>query len=236
MKQCQSCKETKPSDCFYKNRARDDGLSDRCVSCCKIEAIRSPKKRPCATCGAERNTSASYCRPCQARWARDWRARHRKRHLETQRRSDKKRYSTNTNKWSAKRRDRHIRWKKENPGLYKAQALAKYHRTRRRAIDRLGNRCACCGEHRYTMLQIDHINNDGYIERAGRTAYSGRLARKVLVAIDPSLRYQILCANCNHSKARNSGTCEHKTEKRIDRFDRFKRRFDQHLAETIGAA
>mgnify|MGYP001565151046 FL=1 len=129
-----------------------------------------------------------------------------------------------------------MKWKIAHPEEYRRQVLAKYHRTRKRAIERLGNKCACCGEHRRTMLQIDHIHNDGYIERAGKSAYSTRIARKVLVLSDPHARYQVLCGSCNHSKARNGGTCEHKTEARIDRFDRFKRRFDLHLAETIGAA
>lgn len=63
-----------------------------------------------------------------------------------------------------------------------------------------------------TCLEIDHIHNDGYIERAGKRNFSGRFARIILRHGDPGQRYQVLCANCNRSKARNGGTCEHATQ------------------------
>ena len=103
-----------------------------------------------------------------------------------------------------------MRWREANPEEHRKQCLEKYYRVRNRAINSLGGRCACCGESRATMLHIDHIHNDGYLEGRQRRSYT--LARKVLNADDPFDRYQILCANCNHSKARNNGVCEHKTE------------------------
>jgi len=103
------------------------------------------------------------------------------------------------------------RWRESHPEEYRKQCLEKYYRVRERAIAALGGCCTCCGEMRRTMLHIDHVHNDGYLEGRQRRAYT--LARRVLNPNTPSGRFQVLCANCNHSKARNGGTCEHVTEK-----------------------
>lgn len=74
-----------------------------------------------------------------------------------------------------------------------------------------GYRCNCCGEIRKTMLQLDHIKNDGYKYRKIQgTGY--RLYHWIVQNNFPS-DFQILCANCNHSKRINHGICEHQTEK-----------------------
>lgn len=70
----------------------------------------------------------------------------------------------------------------------------------------LGNKCTCCGEARNSMLQVDHIHNDGRLEKRSSRSYYTLLA--VLRAANPHERFQILCANCNISKA-ILGQCEH---------------------------
>lgn len=94
---------------------------------------------------------------------------------------------------------------------------------RRLVFKAYGSVCACCGEHRETMLTIDHVNNDGAEHRKalmanakthkwrsaniGGTALYADLVRRKF----PS-GFQLLCANCNASKSRNGGVCEHQTE------------------------
>lgn len=87
-----------------------------------------------------------------------------------------------------------------------------------------GYMCACCGELRKSMLDIDHINNDGYRHRqkVGSSAWYHDVVE------NPS-KYQVLCCNCNQSKRRNRGQCEHKTERRHTVVD-------WAIAETIGIA
>jgi len=86
-----------------------------------------------------------------------------------------------------------------------------------------GRVCACCGEHRRSMLTIDHIDNDGAAHRkaltAGYKAHKWRGANLGGTAVYADLvkrgfppGFQVLCANCNASKARNGGVCEHQTE------------------------
>lgn len=84
-------------------------------------------------------------------------------------------------------------------------------RLKKLVYDHYGNKCNCCGETRKTMLRIDHVNNDGYKDRAGRGSATNRLYAKIIKLGFPD-DYQILCMNCNFSKKRNGGVCEHITE------------------------
>jgi len=58
----------------------------------------------------------------------------------------------------------------------------------------LGNRCKKCKIKDSRVLQIDHVNSDGYLER--------QLSRSQLYAkiLKEPKRYQLLCANCNWKK------------------------------------
>lgn len=146
---------------------------------------------------------------------RDWRRKNRAKSLAIGRMSDRKRRLENPDKMREKRRKNRRKVAMNQPEKAREQYLRKYRSLRRRALDRLGSCCTCCGEARGTMLQIDHIHNDGYIERRSKKGGSSSIARKILESSDPKDKYQILCANCNHSKARNRGECQHVTEKKI---------------------
>ena len=70
--------------------------------------------------------------------------------------------------------------------------------------------CACCGETEPKFLSIDHINNDGAVERrsgkynGGGSAFYSWLRKNAF----PS-GYQVLCMNCQVGKHRNGGVCPH---------------------------
>ena len=181
--------------------------------------------KQCFRCDSPRIPSSAYCRIHATEMMREWRTKNKEHSLEIGRRSDIKRRLEQPEKMRAKRRDNRRRVAAHKPLVARAQYLRKYRSMRERALERLGISCNCCGESLRTMLHIDHIHNDGNIERAGKRGCSSSVARRVLRSINPHARYQILCASCNHSKARNDGVCEHKTGN-MDRLTRFIQRFD----------
>ena len=123
------------------------------------------------------------------------------------------------------------------------RARAKHQQLRLAVFEAYGGaKCNCCGEKSLTMLNVDHIHNNGNKHRR-EVGGTRQVYRQILEMENPRFYFQVLCSNCNLSKVRNKGVCEHVTNKNPKtlfeaegRFDRFKRRFDQHLAETIGVA
>lgn len=68
--------------------------------------------------------------------------------------------------------------------------------------------CNCCGETNRFFLQIDHIHNDGYLDKKDKSISSAIVYyEKVIKNIQ---NFQILCANCNFGKLVNEGVCPHK--------------------------
>jgi 5-methylcytosine-specific restriction endonuclease McrA len=67
---------------------------------------------------------------------------------------------------------------------------------RQEVLERFGAKCAICGyDGDIRALEIDHINNNGNIERK-KMRHSEILKR----ALEHSEEYQLLCANCNRIK------------------------------------
>jgi len=68
------------------------------------------------------------------------------------------------------------------------------HRRKQHIYKLLGNKCKKCKIRDSRVLQIDHVNSDGYLER--------HLSRSQLYAkvVKEPKRYQLLCANCNWRK------------------------------------
>lgn len=73
---------------------------------------------------------------------------------------------------------------------------------KKKAFNKLGNRCLHCGFTDPRALQIDHIYNDGYLERKLLKG-SSSVGRYKRVLEDVDGRYQLLCANCNWIKRMN---------------------------------
>jgi hypothetical protein len=73
-----------------------------------------------------------------------------------------------------------------------------------------GKVCSCCGEGIARFLTVDHIQNDGHIERKkSRGGEPYRTIRSALEKYQPE-KYQTLCFNCNCGKSKNGGICPHK--------------------------
>jgi len=74
-------------------------------------------------------------------------------------------------------------------------------------IKAYGGKCACCGISEPEFLTIDHINNDGGIERAQfgpKGKIGGGTAKIYRLLLDrgyPKDNYQLLCFNCNIARS-----------------------------------
>lgn len=83
--------------------------------------------------------------------------------------------------------------KKEYERVTKRQ---KFINLRKKAVEKLGNKCVKCGFSDYRALQIDHVHGGGKKDRSLRNPI--KIIREVLV--DKENKYQLLCANCNWIK------------------------------------
>ena len=66
----------------------------------------------------------------------------------------------------------------------------------------MGYKCVCCGITDSIYFNVDHVDNDGYLERNKGKASKRLTASEYLK--NPK-KYQLLCANCNHAKHKNGG-------------------------------
>lgn len=126
------------------------------------------------------------------------------------------------NDYYARNRDHQIakakKWNAENTDRHRNNVKSWYRKLRRQIIEAYGGKCACCGETEYSFLTIDHVNDDGYKNRwkKGATTYgphSGYSLLKVIRDRNFPPDFQVLCANCNTSKALNNGVCAHAIKK-----------------------
>lgn len=92
----------------------------------------------------------------------------------------------------------------------RAAKAASQKKLRQDVLDAYGRRCACCGETEERFLTIDHVNNDGHIERKryAKVKIHARIRRQ---GYPPT--YQILCWNCNCGRAANGGICPHVSQR-----------------------
>ncbi len=86
----------------------------------------------------------------------------------------------------------------------------KYKETWQKLFEHYGFGCNCCGETNKSFLCIDHINNDGNIQRKRDKVESGGLAFHIrIIKQNFPNDLQILCFNCNMGKYRIGGICPH---------------------------
>lgn len=108
------------------------------------------------------------------------------------------------------------RYREKDPDAYNAKQ--RLWKTAKRKSDRdtiykaYGNKCACCGETNPKFFTIDHVNNDGHIERKSGKYTNGSMFYRQIVKDRFPPNYQILCYNCNLGRARNGGICPHQED------------------------
>lgn len=91
--------------------------------------------------------------------------------------------------------------------------LAKAQELKRQIVNHYSGKCACCGIEDIVFLTIDHINNDGYLEKIGKKYRpSGYFLYKKIISKNYPDNLQVLCFNCNIAKQHNKGICPHKQQ------------------------
>ncbi len=109
------------------------------------------------------------------------------------------------------------KWRKANPERYKTMKKAAELKVKTEAMIHYSNadppRCVCCGETEIMFLSLDHIKDDGYIQKR-KDSHDGknRIAGYYywLKRNNYPAGLQTLCMNCNFGKRLNGGTCPHK--------------------------
>lgn len=80
-------------------------------------------------------------------------------------------------------------------------------------FDHYGWTCKCCGECIKEFLSLDHINNDGYMDKnPGGSKKSGKELYLLVKKQGFPDRFQTLCMNCNWGKKINNGICPHESK------------------------
>ncbi len=72
-----------------------------------------------------------------------------------------------------------------------------------------GGLCKCCGEHDIRFLNMDHIYNDGAIQRKTTKCGTGINFYRWVRDNNYPPNLQILCSACNQAKNNNKGICPH---------------------------
>ena len=125
--------------------------------------------------------------------------------------SYKKWYDANVEKARATKREAMRRYRAERPEQYGAHSRAAKLREREQLFEMYGHICVRCGFDDKRALTLDHILNNGNLERAElgeRGVY-----RKAKAEHRPDL-YQILCMNCQFIK-RSEDKCANQHRPRV---------------------
>lgn len=114
-------------------------------------------------------------------------------------------------------RARYLRYRnkyKDNPEYKERRQKAwrnTYAKLRAKMFEVYGEVCACCGESNKKFLTLDHIYDDGYLDR-NKNGGGCNVLRNATTYINRD-RFQILCWNCNSGRAMNGGVCPHVEER-----------------------
>lgn len=88
-----------------------------------------------------------------------------------------------------------------DPERHKRDSRESHYVARRRFFEMYGWKCRCCGTTFETVLQMDHVQNDGNEHR--KTTGTTQCYRDACREHRPD-RFQTLCRNCNWAKGRSS--------------------------------
>jgi len=132
----------------------------------------------------------SYCGDCERAYAREW---------------------SKTETGRASRRAKEQRAYVKDPSRRKVAAKKFRDKRNDQIFEIYGRACSCCGEAERVFLTIDHVNNDGGIERkfhGGNEQFRNWLVKQARLP-----QYQTLCWNCQWGRRINGGICPHELVK-----------------------
>jgi hypothetical protein len=225
-KKCWKCKQTKPRTDFYRNKNRKDGLNDKCKKCsaANSQLLYHPHPQPkpprptcpllyceiyfkqCLKCRVTKPTSLFRIKKHQTAHQSSKYNRHCKNCQDS---IEKERYAKNSKTICAQAKSR----RRNNQDSERERERQRNWQLKLELIDNYGGQCACCHEREPCFLTIDHVFNDGHIERR-ESGKMGKSMYKYLRSLGyPKDRYQLLCYNCNMSKGRY-GQCPHEAKRR----------------------
>jgi len=113
------------------------------------------------------------------------------------------------------KRIKHNDWKMRNPDKVKASLAQWKAKVKKQCLDHYGAECAWCGEKDLGLLTLDHVNNDGNLERK-KLGICWMWHLVVKNGFPKS--YQILCMGCNCYKAWHGRLPESKKRSEIKMF------------------
>lgn len=99
-------------------------------------------------------------------------------------------------------------YREKHKEAIRAENQARHLNVKNKILDHYGNECVHCGYSDFRALQLDHINNNGNVERKAVSKdgqrFSGWKFYDWVIKQGYPEGYQILCANCNTLKQYSS--------------------------------
>lgn len=214
---CRKCRKTKAIDEFsiYDKLGRRRHTCVECVRLYKtawsrgeVEVVCDDLHRKCKVCGTTKvieEFAVVYARNSRGKLYRQHTCIDcfRKKSAEKERRRRKEKpeaYRLAESRHKAKNGDSVRERRRERNQQLRAVAFAAYG----------GFRCVCCGETKHSMLTLDHVENNGKEHRKSIKGlrWAGTMYLWLIKNGFPP-GFQVLCYNCNISKFRCGGVCEH---------------------------
>lgn len=118
-----------------------------------------------------------------------------KKHIERKRKQHRDYYHKN----KTKRIEYQRQWLDQNREHHRTVSRDANHRVRIELINFLGGKCCKCGVDDWRVLQVDHTNGDGYLDRKKEREGHCNWSKLKNIKENPT-KYQLLCANCNWIK------------------------------------
>lgn len=92
-------------------------------------------------------------------------------------------------------------WRANNPAKARRSCREEHRRLRREIIAGYGGVCVHCGDDRWQVLTVDHINGGGTRHRKQFHGNAGMFYRWLRDQGFPRDDYRLLCYNCNCARA-----------------------------------
>jgi len=100
--------------------------------------------------------------------------------------------------------EKFLKYKSKSNMCFKHHKVYKRKTIKSKLLELMGDACVCCGERDPMFLQVDHVFNDGHKDRKNMK-HNLKINDYLKIWNETPERIQLLCANCNHAKAKNGG-------------------------------
>jgi 5-methylcytosine-specific restriction endonuclease McrA len=105
----------------------------------------------------------------------------------------------------------------ENAEKIRLNERIRYAKIREEALQILGGICEECSESELEFLTVDHVNNDGNLDKHHKLVFTD-----IVKGRSDNSRFQVLCRNCNDGREiqnrTNTGSIDSKTKLKVIQF------------------